>query len=248
MKLNIMRTIKLNLSLGMRSAKHLIVYGLYLLLSGSMGWMNTGSVADDFNRINTDPVTPEVVPNPIGSHYVVVDGSWQIGGFAYLQANETGIMYDNRLQALRSDGYAFRMKVNVLHPSYRSVNQSSRQAGVVLNFQDSDNYYLIRWENDQSVENGGAIQIVKRQYGLNTQVDRVADLFFMGGSFYTWEFKSSKENPSVIEYSVSLPGATSPIYQGSFVDDTWKNGYVGFYRSGGGAVRFDDYELSVFRR
>jgi hypothetical protein len=203
----------------------------------------TGSVFDDFNRDNTTAATASTDPNPIGAHYVIDEGSWQIGGNSYLNASSAGVMYDNRLETLRSSEYGFSISMDVLHPNY-AAGASGRQAGIVLNYQDVNNHYIIRWGNETE-GTLGTIQIVKRENGSNTQLgDRVEGLVLPGG-WYSWTFASSLEEPNTIAYTVAAQGSETPIYSGSFTDATFTDGNFGFYRSGGGTVRFDNYSLAV---
>ena len=208
------------------------------LLSGA-----SGTVEDRFNRPNTGAVSAGTVPNPIGSQYVIEDGIWEIGGNIHLQASAGGIMYDSSLQTLRTGANSFRLKVNVLHPNY-TKSQATRHAGIILNAQDPDNYYLIRWGN-QTDGDLGNIQIVKRSNGTNQQIgDRITGLDMPGG-WYEWTFASSPKDGDEIVFSVTKAGSSSPIYSGSFKDTSFSDGHAGFYRTGSGTVRFDDYSLAA---
>lgn len=213
-----------------------------MLLGPLCLFSETGSLSDDFNRSNTGPVAADRIPNPIGGQYVIAEGTWEIGGNGYLQASAGGVLYDKSLKIERSAGNDFVLKVKVLHPNY-TKGQSGRQAGIILNYQDSDNYYLIRWGNQTDGERG-TIQVVRRQNGKNQQLERVTDLN-MPSDWHEWKFSSSSEGANTIVYSVSKPGSSAPIYEGSFSDTAFPDGYAGFYRTGSGSVRFDNYSLEI---
>lgn len=201
------------------------------------------SVSDNFDRPNTGAVTSSTVPNPIGSQYVIQSGTWEIGAASYLQASAAGFMIDTGLESLRSIGHRFTLRLNVLHPNYTS-DQGGRQAGVILNYKDDNNYYTVRWGNNTDGVLGN-IQVVKRENGVNTQLgELVTGLSLPGSIWFTWEF-SSLANTGEIAYSVSEVGSPTPLYTGSFTDESFSDGYVGFYRTGGGTVRFDEYSLTV---
>jgi len=201
------------------------------------------SVSDNFDRPSTGAVTSSTVPNPIGAQYVINSGTWEIGANTYLQASAAGFMIDTGLEALRSIGHRFTLRLNVLHPNY-TTSQGGRQAGVILNYRDDNNYYTVRWGNNTDGVLG-SIQVVKRENGVNTQLgELVTGLTLPGSIWFTWEFSSS-DNTDEIVYSVSEVGSPTPLYTGSFTDGSFSDGNVGFYRTGGGTVRFDDYSLTV---
>ena len=212
------------------------------LLASLISFGGTGFVSDDFNRPNTGPVTAATIPNPIGTPYSVVSGTWEIGAESYLQSSAGGILYDTRLETLRSDSYRFTLRVNVLHPNY-AAGSSSRQAGVILNYQDADNYYIIRWgyETDGLL---GNIQVVRRRNGSNASIGTIVSGLPVPGGWYTWEFSSSSNSHEIV-YSISPVDSSVPVYTGSFTDSEFTSGYAGFYRAGGGTVRFDDYSLKT---
>jgi len=211
-------------------------------LASLISFGGTGFVSDDFNRPNTGPVTAATIPNPIGAQYSVVSGTWEIGAGSYLQSSAGGILYDTRVETSRFDDYRFTLRVNVLHPNY-AAGSSSRQAGIVLNYQDADNHYVIRWgyETDGLL---GNIQVVRRRNGSNAAIGTLVSGLPLPGGWYTWVFSSSS-NANEITYSISPVGSSVPIYTGSFTDSAFTAGYAGFYRSGGGTVRFDDYSLKT---
>jgi hypothetical protein len=202
----------------------------------------TGFSSDDFNRPNTGPVTACLMPNPIGSQYAIESGTWEIGGNGYLQASSVGGMYDKSLKIPRSKGSGFVFKIKVFHPNY-TKSHSAREAGIILNYQDPDNYYLVRWGNQTDGERG-TIQVVKRRNGKNQQLERVTDLD-MPSDWYEWTFSSSSKGDGTVVYSVSKPDSPALIYEGSFSDTFFPDGYAGFYRTGSGTVRFDNYSLEV---
>jgi len=227
----------------MKSAHKIFSAGLAVAIcfGSSVSWAAMGSVSDDFNRDSTASATSETAPNPIGTHYSIESGTWRIFG-GTLDAEANGILIDNRLQNLRYGSYDFTLTVDARHPS-STTSQSVRTAGVVLNYQDLDNHYIIRWgyETDGML---GHIQIVKRQNGSNSAIgDRVTGLDLPASVYLTWTFASS-ENENEILYCVSQIGSLTPIYEGSFTDSAFTNGYAGFYRAGSSA-RFDNYSLRV---
>ena len=209
--------------------------------SGSFG--EKGEVADDFNRSITGPVSSADTPNPIGSQYAIADGAWEIVGRGVLQASSPGVLYDTRLKISHALGHGFVLKVNVFHPAY-TKSQSSRQAGIIINYQDPDNYYLIRWGN-QTDGDSGNIQIVKRHNGKNQQIGQRVTGLRLSEDWYEWKFVSSPDEADTVTYSVSKPGSSVPVHEGSFTDSLFSSGYAGFYRTGSGTVRFDDYSLTV---
>ena len=209
------------------------------MFTGLAGVVQAALITDNFNRDNTGPVTSATSPNPIGTQYQVVSGTWEIGGNSYLQASAGGIMIDTSV-ALTND---LTLSLSALHPAYAD-GASGRQAGIILNYQDINNYYGIRWGYETGGDLG-SIQFFKMVNNTSSQIgDRVINLNLPSGVFYDWTFSTSENE---ISYSVSALGSETPLYSGSFTDpdSTFSGGYLGFYRTGSGTVRFDDYSLNV---
>jgi hypothetical protein len=95
--------------------------------------------------------------------------------------------------------------VNSIWANYTKA-QGARQAGIVLNYQNATNYYLIRWGNESDGDLGD-IQIVKTVNGSNSQIERITGLNMDGNTpYYDWTFSTS-ETENEILYSVSAIGS-----------------------------------------
>ena len=221
------------------------------LIAGVFGLSSASGVVvtDDFNRAATTAQTPASSPNEIGTQYTITNGSWMIGpsiGGTYLQANEASLMYLNTVEAKNTEGFSFTLTSTVLIPT--ANNDFSRSGGLVFGLQDANNYYALRVGINAQATLGGPVigqaQLVKVVGGVATSLAVVSNLTLSSSTYYNIAISSSTTLANTFTYSISTTGG-SLIYSNTITDSTFEDGYIGFYRNGGGTVRFDDFTLEV---
>ena len=194
--------------------------------------------ADSFDR-NTSAQNSASVPNLIGTRYTIVSGTWftSASGPGYLQADSSGILIENTLQTRNADGFGFELSANILTSA-----GDSRTAGLVFNYQDSGNYYVLRYGVPVTADRRPFLQFIKVENGESAQLARVeaASGALSGSTYYTMKIVSSC---GMFNFSLTDTGGNRIL--GGFVKDgTFTDGYSGFYRSGA-TTRFDDFFLKV---
>lgn len=208
------------------------------------------TISDDFNRAQTSAQTSASVPNAIGSNYTIASGSWLIGGGIptageYLQASASGvsIMIRNDVQTLNTGSNSFTLSTNVLAATSAGA---ARTGGLVFNYADNSNYNVVRF-GINSDTNACVIQFVSVVNGANAFVETAnISSGVTAGSYYTLVIAYSTTLADTFSYSLSTVGAGG-LYSNTVTvaGTTLSDGYSGFYRNGGGTIRFDEYELTT---
>lgn len=204
------------------------------------------TVSDDFNRPEAVPVqTPASNPNLIGTNYTIASGSWGVHASGYLHADSNGIMFENTLQTKNTEGQSFNLSANVL---VGGTSTASRFSGLVFNYQNENDYYVLRATVNTSLSAGtqGVVQLNRVTNGTATVLDTVSGINLIVSNYFTFVINSSEAG--VFSYSINDLAGTSLTGTREARDGSpnpLTDGYSGFYRMSGGAARFQDYELTV---
>lgn len=209
-----------------------------ILCAASAAWATL--VTDDFNRDLVDYTTDTSL---IGPHWKQrgTSNKWQLNpGTIYtdIQVKEA-IMYNDELAMTSGGGDSFDFSLDVAGRHGDAV-----WLGVAFNYQDENNFYVIRYKNT-----GDDFQILATTTGGASW-----ELFggghagenFVNDAYYTINVASTV--PHQFSYSIRKADNTL-VASGNDTDSNsrFTGGYAGFYQSqtGGADAKFDNFSLEV---
>lgn len=214
--------------------KSMLITGM--LCAASAGWSTI--VTDNFNRGNTSPSSDTSL---IGANWKQASGStdeWLISG-NYLHSHATaspGILYNDALETVSGNGTNFDLSMDV------ASKTSGAWAGLVFNYQDDSNYYVVRFKSDSAGYQvlkvvGGSVGVLA--YG-STSTNVKEDVF------YTVSVAS--DTPYVFNITIKEAGQSEVFGEGQTTDksNNFTGGYAGGYaNSTGYSAGYDNLSLEV---
>ena len=214
--------------------KSILFIGLLLGVSAARGAL----ITDDFNRGDTDYATPGV---SIGGTWANGIGSdlWSVtNGTVNMDVTSgSAALINNGLTTISGGGTNFTLSADIARVP------SGTMPGLVFNFQDDNNYYLLRLLSDK-------YQVFAVYDGTIESVLSVTEGAFADNTFYTVTITSS----DAYNYSFTITEQGSSTVLNSTTSWTDPNsrftgGYAGFYGAGNTAVlpegSFDNFSLEV---
>jgi len=213
-------------------------------------------VSDNFNR-TVGNQTSASSPNALNTEdvqYQIVRGTWAdtgsyITGAANPSPTSPSIMYATNVQTQSTGNFDFALSVDILNVN-SSSNPGDRMGGIVFNLQDSSNYYLLRTGNKNSALPVAEtyFEFAKVVNGTLTVLDHQTRTG-LTSQWYTISISSSLTLDNTFTYSFSDQIGGTLRYSNTVTDETFSNGYAGFWdiAGGGGGGRFDNFSLTVLQ-
>lgn len=198
-------------------------------------------VSDGFDRADTVITTNG---SDIGVNWSNSDSSdkWRVSGnelVSYMQS-APAILYNTGQQTSCGNNNSFVLSANV------SISQASVWSGIVFNYQNPSNYYVLRIKAGST-----SYQVISVVDGLNDSVmvnENDSQKTFDVDTFYTLTVASDTvgEFDFTITETGSLAVLNSPMMAIDGGSGFHKNGYAGLYVSTTGPypVLFDDFHIS----
>ena len=211
-----------------------IMLAISLLCATSAAWATL--VTDDFNR--TVLLTTDA--SALGGSWAQETAQgWQISG-DYLHSHAAvapGILYNDALQTVSGNGDSFVLSMDV------ASKVSTAWAGVVFNYQNNTNYYMLRIKSDST-----SYQLLSMvDGGLGILQNSNAASTFGEDLFYTLTVTSTAAY--TFDFSITAAGSSTVIGSGANRVDSGSNftgGYAGAYaNSTGWSAGHDNFSLEV---
>lgn len=200
--------------------------------------------SDVFNRTNT--VQTAYTVNVDGSGWTQADDGGSTGDDWYItdealrlrNRDANSILYNTDLKIPAGSNTSFTLSANVMGL------QAGAYAGVVFNYMDEENYYVIRFRADNAT-----YQFLQQTSSgwdvlLNTSLSSGT---FAEDAYYTVTVTSTNEG--VFEFSIDETGVGTVV--STTIDDSASaltNGYAGLYGTSGTGqqlVNFDNFRLAI---
>ena len=212
--------------------KSILFIGLLLGVSAARGAL----ITDDFNRTDT-VYSPSAVggtwANGIGSDY------WSITNGAVNMDVTSGsaALINNGLTTISGSGTDFTLRADVAQTT------GGTSAGLVFNFQDADNYYLLRFNPTRyqvfAVYDGNIESVLSVTQG-SYPFDAFHTVTITSDEAYNYNFTITEQGSSTVINTTTI--WTDP-------NSRFTGGYAGFYGAGNTAVlpegAFDNFSLEV---
>lgn len=222
------------------------ISALAALIVGSMHAAGV-DIKDTFDRAATVDVPPGDIPNPIGTQYTIVGGTWCLKtkkGVTYLMATNPGVMYENTIKTDSAKRFTMSADVLIGGPSRKEAS-GPRNGGLVFHYIDAENYCALVYRVYEGA-NDDVFEVLKVKDGKLSSLGSVKTLNLSTSTFYTMMLESSVDGePGKYRFSLSDQGGKEPIYSDTFTDASLPEGYSGFIRQGSASILFSNYSLQT---
>jgi hypothetical protein len=218
---------------------------LIIALLVATGLASAAELADDFNRSNMVQTAYTVNVggtgwtqanngvNPTGDDWFI---NSNVSRLRDRQAN--AVMYNTALSTVSGGGASFTLSADV------SGRLANAWVGIVFNYQDEANYYVLRIKAGAS-----DYQLLQRTgSGFTTPVSATITGSFAVSSYYTLTITSG--SAGVFDFTIKQQGGSAVLNAVTGYDDSASaltGGYAGLYGSytGDHSGQFDNFNLSV---
>lgn len=207
----------------------------------SVGCAQTGfAFIDDFNRANTPAQTPASSPDLIGPQWTIGNGTWAIQNHQLVQDGGLNVGNQfirlNPLPTLNTGGTNFALNATM----QINTTASSAYGGLLFNYQNSSNYYALRYSGSGNVQlyylvNGGEGAI-----SWNPVFPVVTNRPFT--------LTVSSPNAGTFSASIYDPiGGTNvwAVTNQSMSNGNFANGWGGLYTDGNFGMAYQNFSLTV---
>jgi arylsulfatase A-like enzyme len=199
------------------------------------------TLEDDFHRADTQFSTEGRVVGLSWRNSVPFVAKWGIrdGKVGVSTVGNNSVLYNTELETVSGNGTRFAVRAEV------SPQQENVWSGVVFNFQDPGNFYVLRFKSGSSSYQ--LFRVVNRDFFriLNGETEGS----FGAGRTYTVEVMS--KDPHQFSFKIFEEGEGSVLAEGRAEDPlcSFSRGYAGFYQGneGYGAPKtfFDSFRIEV---
>lgn len=212
------------------------------------------SFDDDFERADGDVGTNYLLKD--GAMYTVVSGQMENGGNGQNLSVIPGITLPD-IEGY-SRGGSFKVSIDVIVPSNSA--SSVPTFGVILNFQDKDNYHGVRFRGDSNA--ASYLQFFRRVDGVesvpaNSSIMNLMTDSVSTGPYKTYRLEVDSLSPDLYRYSfrridwhtTALVGGTFDAAGGPYSASSFTGGTVGIYsdNASAGAYAYDNLVVEVVR-
>ena len=215
--------------------KKSIIMTISILCASSATWATI--IGDDFDRAETAWSTDASL---IGSHWKQFDGEdeWRIfdNAVQVYGVNGDPTLYNDELQTLSGGGNSFDLSMDV--DAIGSV-----WAGIVFNYNNPSNYYMLRFKGDYQ---GYQVLGIRDNGSPNVIVNVDAPSTFALNTFYTLSVAS--DTAYEFDYSIKEAGSGTVVVSGSCIGDESLavGGYAGaLFSNSGPYAQYDNFSLKV---
>lgn len=232
-----------------RSPNTLLVIAISTLAAFVFGSTHilAADIKDSFDRTETGDVPPGDIPNPIGTQYTIVGGTWCLKtkkGITHLMATNPGVMYENTTKTDTAKKFTLSADVLLGGPSRKEAS-GPRNGGLVFNYVDKENYCALVYRVYEGA-NDDVFEVLKIKDGKLSSLGAVKTLNLSTSTFYTITLESSVDGePGKYRFSLAEVGGKEPIYSDTFTDSSLPEGYSGLIRQGSASILFSNYSLQT---
>lgn len=202
---------------------------------------------DDFNRANTGLIDVSASPNPIGSDWKIIAGYAQLLDQKLTMKTEhtglrQGIMLNNAVGSKTKNGGSFKLSTDLNIDA--AVN--SGWVGLVINAKDAKEFYVLR-TRPYAEGVASAVQFLATSDGGANWVaisSKTTDNLLPGN----YHIELASNTPG--EFNLHITKENGETYYEVTLFDSqarFKEGYIGYYVSGGSNVfyTFDNFSLEI---